>query len=353
MKKLKYQKINMNNLLILSLFLSIFGLFNLLGIDRNLFYRQLFALFLAFTVFFITKKIGRDFFERNINFFYWFFIFILIITFFIGKEVKGSRRWLDLFFFRFQPSEIFKIFFILYFSSFFAQKKFFSPFEGFFKGLLLFLIPTILIFKQPDLGNALVYGFIFFTFLFFSDFPKRYIFYLSVFLILFFPLFWQILADYQKMRLISFFNPHLDKQGTAYNISQAVITIGSGGFFGKGLGLGTQSRLHFLPENKTDFAFASLVEQFGFFGGIITLFSYGLIFYLIIKKIFRFFFIQQGEDRKNFFYCLGLLSYLAFQFFVNVGMNLGIVPIAGVALPFISYGGSAVLTLLFGFALLP
>jgi len=336
-----------------SFFLSLFGLFNLLGIDINLFYRQLFSIFLGFIIFFVTKKIGRDFFERNINFFYWLFIFILIITFFIGKEVKGSRRWLDLFFFRFQPSEIFKIFFILYFSSFFTKKDFVSSLEKFIKSLFLFLFPTILVFKQPDLGNALVYGFIFFTLLFFSDLPKRYIFYLFIFLILFFPLFWQILADYQKMRLISFFNPHLDKQGTSYNINQAVITIGSGGIFGKGLGLGTQSQLHFLPENKTDFAFASLVEQFGFFGGIITLACYGLIFYLIIKKIFRYFFIPENGDRKNFFYCLGLLSYLVLQFFVNVGMNLGIVPIAGVTLPFISYGGSSVLTLLFGFALLP
>jgi len=343
----------MTALLFPSFFLSLFGLFNLLGIDINLFYRQLISAFIAFIIFFVAKKIGRPFFERNATFFYWLFILILIFTFFIGKEVKGSRRWIDLIFFRFQPSEIFKIFFILYFASFFSQKNLFSPIENFIRALIIFLIPAILIFKQPDLGNALVYGFIFFILLLFSGVPKKYILYLFLFFILFLPLFWQILADYQKMRLVSFFNPHVDKQGISYNMTQAIITIGSGKFLGKGLGLGTQSRLYFLPENRTDFAFASLVEQFGFLGGLTIILLYGWIFYLLIKKLFRYFFATDEEERKNFFYSLGILSFLAFQFFVNVGMNLGIVPITGVALPFISYGGSAVLTLLLGFALLP
>ncbi len=134
---------------------------------------------------------------------------------------------------------------------------------------------------------------------------------------------------------------------------QAVITIGSGKLLGRGLGMGTQSRLYFLPENLTDFAFSSLVEQFGFIGGFIVILLYGVIFWYLIKKLIFFYYQHYPESKRNFLYVAGLLSYIIFQFFVNVGMNMGILPVAGIALPFISYGGSSVLALLIGFALIP
>jgi len=134
---------------------------------------------------------------------------------------------------------------------------------------------------------------------------------------------------------------------------QAMITIGSGQFFGRGLGLGTQSRLYFLPENTTDFAYASLVEQFGFFGGFFVILFYSVIIYHIAKKTVKFFFDRTEDGRSNFLFSLGMLVYLIFQVFVNIGMNMGLLPVAGVALPFISYGGSSIMALLIGFALLP
>ncbi len=344
----------MTQLLIPSFLLSLFGVFSLFGTSSDLFFRQTVYVILGFLLFFLIKKIGEHFFYLNNQFFYWFFVFLLVITYIIGIEVKGSRRWLDFYIFRFQPSEFFKVFFILFFSIAFSKK--YLRFEGMFpfvKNLVLFLVPTFIIFKQPDLGNAMSFFFIFFILLLFSDFPKKYIFYLTLFTLILIPFSWFLLADYQQARIISFFNAHLDTQGIAYNMIQSLVTVGSGKFFGRGLGLGAQSRLYFLPEYHTDFAFAALVEQFGFFGGTLVLIFYGLIIYLISARATKFYFQKDEDSKRKFLFTVGMLTYVIFQVFVNIGMNLGLLPIAGVALPFISYGGSSVASFLIGFALIP
>ena len=187
----------------------------------------------------------------------------------------------------------------------------------------------------------------------FSSFSKKYLGYLIGLMIVFTPIGWLIMKDYQKARILSFLNPHLDVQGEAYNMIQAVITIGSGMFMGRGLGLGTQSRLFFLPENTTDFAFASLIEQFGFFGGFFVLIFFTSIIIYLVKKTIFFYYQKSEEDQKKFLYCLGMLTYFVSQTIINLGMNMGIMPVAGITLPFISYGGSSVIALLIGFALVP
>ena len=344
----------MMNLIIPSLLISCFGLFNLFGIKPSFAFNQLLFLIISFGIFFFIRKIGRHFFQLNAKFFYWLFIFILIATFIIGFEVKGSRRWIDLYFFKFQASEFFKIVLILFLSEFLVQRKnIINSFSIYVKALLYFILPLFIFFKQPDLGDAMVLTFIFFAMILFSDFPKKYLIYTLLGTIFIIPLGWFFLKDYQRARLLSFFSPHIDTQGTAYNMIQAMITVGSGQFFGRGLGLGTQSRLLFLPENHTDFAFSSLVEQFGFFGGTIVILLYGFIIYKIAKRLVHFYFQKDEEGRKNFLFCAGILSYIVFQVFVNVGMNLGLLPVAGISLPFISYGGSSVLALMIGFALIP
>lgn len=335
------------NLLFPSFILIFFGLFNLLGINSNFFLRQIFSVFIGVFIFLLVKKIGRFFFIENSKFFYWLFIFILIFSFLFGMEVKGSRRWIDLFFFQFQPSEIFKVFFILQLANLFSKNQF-NQRILFFKSLIYCLIPAIIVFKQPDLGNTIVYFFIYFILLLFSNLPKKIIVQIFLLMIILMPILWQILADYQKARILAFINPHIDRHGVAYNMNQAIITIGSGRFFGKGLGMGTQSKLRFLPENKTDFAFASMVEQFGFFGGLIVITCFGLIFYFLLVEIWRNF----SQDKTRFYYQLGILSYLFIQFLVNVGMNLGILPITGITLPFVSYGGSSMITLFLAIALI-
>src|SRR3989338_8097057 len=293
----------MIQLLLPSFFLSLIGFFNIFGIKQNLTLNQIIYIIIGFLTFFVVKKIGRNFFSVNAQFFYWIFIFILLTTFSIGLEVRGSKRWIDLYFFNFQGSEIFKGFFILQLANFLVRDyREVNPANIFLLSLFYFLFPAFIIFKQPDLGNASVYFFIYLTVILFSDLPKKYIFYFCLFLVLILPLGWQFMKGYQKDRIASFLNPQIDQQGTAYNMTQAIITVGSGKFIGRGLGLGTQSRLFFLPENHTDFAFSSLVEQFGFLGGFAVIILYIIVTYLIVKKIFVLYFLRDFTDKKNFLY---------------------------------------------------
>jgi len=339
--------------LIPSIFISIFSLFNLFGINQSLFLKQLLFLGVSYIGFFVVKSIGFNFFKINSKFFYWLFVIILIVTFIVGIEVKGSKRWLDLYFFNFQASEFFKLFFIFYLSEFLSEKNFFeNNLLYFLKSILIFIPPIFIIFKQPDLGNASVFIFIYLTLILFSKIPKKILasFFLLISLLL--PFSWFFLKNYQKNRILSFFSPHLDTQGTAYNMIQAVITIGSGRFFGRGLGLGTQSRLFFLPENTTDFAYASLVEQFGFFGGFLLIIFFGIIIYVLIKKILKYFSKNDRDSQQRYLFYIGILIYFVTQIFVNIGMNMGLLPIAGVALPLVSYGGSSALAFLITLALL-
>ena len=344
----------MTQLLLPSFFLSLIGFFNIFGIKQSLTLNQIFYIIVGFLAFFIAKKIGRNFFSVNVQFFYWIFIFILLTTFSIGLEVRGSKRWIDLYFFNFQGSEIFKGFFILHLANFLVSDyREVNPANIFLLSLFYFLFPAFIIFKQPDLGNASVYFFIYLTVILFSDLPKKYIFYFCLVLLIALPLGWNFMQAYQQDRILSFLNPHLDQQGTAYNMTQAIITVGSGKFSGRGLGLGTQSRFFFLPENHTDFAFSSLVEQFGFLGGLTVIVLYLIMAALLVKRLLSFYFLRDPVDKRSFLYIIGFLSYFIFQFLINIGMNLGLFPITGIALPFISYGGSSFVALMIGMALLP
>ncbi len=341
-------------ILVTSSLITLFGLFNLLGINKNYFYHQLVFFLIGLALYFVIKKIGRNFFYLNAKFFYWLLVIALIVTFLIGLEAKGSKRWIELYFFNFQASETMKIFFIMFLADFFIPKEYVEEkFHHFLASLLYFLLPTMIIFKQPDLGNALVFFVIYFVMLAFSPIPKKYIFYLLVISFLAIPTFWPFLKVYQRERILSFISPHLDPQGNSYNMIQAMITVGSGKFFGKGLGFGTQTKLAFLPENHTDFAYASMVEQFGFFGGLITLILYGLIIFLLLRKALTYFFKKEPESQKRFLILIGFVSYFAFQVFLNIGMNFGLLPIAGITLPFISYGGSSLVALMISLALIP
>ncbi len=342
------------DIIIPTIFLSLFGLFNLFGVNVSLFFRQLEYTIIGFAGFYFIKKIGYYFFRENSKFFYWLFLGILAITFIIGIEARGSKRWLDLYFFNFQASEFFKVFFILYMADFFSSKKILeNDLVYFLKSFIYFFIPAFIIFKQPDLANAAVFAFVYLIMIIFSQDYKKHLGYLAGLALMFAPLGWLVLRGYQRARLMSFLNPHLDTKGISYNMIQAVITIGSGMFFGRGLGLGTQSKLFFLPENTTDFAYASLVEQFGFVGGFLVILFYAAIIYILAKKTIKYYYQRDRDGQRKFLYCLGLLSYLFFQISVNIGMNMGLLPVAGVALPFITYGGSSVLAVLLGFALLP
>ncbi len=337
-----------------SLLLFIFGAFTLLGVKPELFFNQIIFFVIGIGLYFFIKKMGSHFFRINVGFFYWFFIILLVATFLIGIEAKGSKRWIDLIFFNFQASEFFKVFFLLYFADYFSKNRLYGDqFQAFLKSLLIAGVPIFIIFKQPDLATALTFICMYVVLLLFSKVPKAYIINVAIVTMFILPLFFFLLKDYQKARIVGFLNPHVDQLGTSYNMTQAIIAVGSGQFFGKGLGAGTQSGLHFLPENHTDFAFSSLVEQFGFVGGGIVILLYGLLAYNFIKKIITYFYDRSEEGRFKFLFTLGFFTFFVFQVLVNIGMNVGLLPIAGITLPLISYGGSSLVTWAIGLALLP
>lgn len=337
-----------------SLLLFLFGLFSLLGIRHELVINHLIFFAVGLIIFFVIKAIGFQFFRLNAKFFYWLFVILLIVTFIVGIEVKGSRRWISFFFFNFQASEFFKIFFVVFMADFLAKPRMYTQqLRAFLESLGYVAFPALIIFKQPDLATALTFVFIYGITIFFSTIPKKYIFSFLLIAVLVIPLGFFSLHDYQKARIIGFFNPQVDTKGTSYNVTQAIIAVGSGQFFGKGLGLGTQSELHFLPENHTDFAFASLIEQFGFVGGSVIIVLYVVLGYSLVKKIVKYFYQKDDEGRYKFFYTLGFFAFFIFQVLINIGMNLGLTPIAGITLPLISYGGSSLVTWMVGLAMLP
>lgn len=339
--------------LIPTFLLLVFGLFNLAGIKPYLLTNQLMYAGVALLVFFIVRKIGIVFFRINSPIIYGVFLLLFFLTLFIGEEVNGSRRWIDLYFFNFQTSEFFKVFSILILSDFLAKnQRILGSFSIFLGIVASFAVPALLIFRQPDLETAVLISAIFLVICMFSEVPKKYIFSLVLAGVLMMPAAWLFLEEYQKNRILSFINPQLDQHGTAYNMAQSIITIGSGQLTGRGLGLGKQSTLFFLPENHTDFAFASLVEQFGFVGGLVVIALYFILALMFITKILQHMNKKGDHNRFQYFFATGFFIYFIFQVFINIGMNLGILPISGTALPLISFGGSSLVTWMIGLAFL-
>lgn len=286
---------------------------------------------------------------------FWIFLYIfglilLIAVLFSGKTAMGAKRWINLGFFSFQPSEIFKILFIISLSAYLSNKK--TPLTVFdtLKTLFMFaLIPFILIFKQPDLGTALLIVTTTFIILIYKGLPIRlliFIVFLS-FISLFFlwEILWEGLKEYQKNRLIAFLDPTIDPKGIGYNITQSVITIGSGEIFGKGFLAGTQGPLKFLPERHTDFIFPIFAEEWGFFGCLILMLLYFTIFFRTFKSAVL------AKDSFGRYMALGFTSIFILYFFINIGMTMGIMPVVGVPLPFMSYGGTTLLANFIGIAL--
>ncbi len=343
----------MVSLLIPSFFLWIFSLFNQFGIKTRFGIKQIGYIIAGLVAFFIIKRIGRRFFISNIQIIYWSFFALLIITFIIGLEVKGSRRWIDFGIVNFQSSEFLKIFFIMYIAKLLSEKVRYEMTAFFYcKILFITLLPAFIVLRQPDLGNASVFVGILICMLLVSDIPKKYLITSGITLLCLLPFTWFFLHDYQQARLVSFLRPRADMQGDAYNMIQAIITVGSGQFMGKGLGLGTQSRLFFLPENNTDFAFSSLVEQFGFIGGFFVIVLEYIMIALLFIRSYKFIGGSDSDTKYKYLFTMGLAFLLCIQTIVNIGMNVGILPIAGIALPFVSYGGSFFVALCMGFALL-
>lgn len=319
------------------LVLLIISLTTLFSINYTFFKSQLiFALFSIF-VFLFFSNINYRLLKNYDVIFYFTSLVLLGIVLVLGIESRGSLRWVEILGFRIQFSEIFKPFLAISLASFLSADKSKSLLT--FLKILFLLFPVIfLIFLQPDLGNALIYFMVMLLTLFFFGFPVKFFVSGIVIFVAVIPILWKVLHDYQKQRILTFLNPANDPLGGSYNAIQSVIAVGSGMFFGKGLGLGTQSGLRFLPEKHTDFIFATISEQLGFVGSVIILLAFVFILHRIISIL------RRCTDSFSRVLCAICFFIILIQTFINVGMNIGILPVVGVTLPFVSYGGSSLLS---------
>jgi rod shape determining protein RodA len=270
---------------------------------------------------------------------YFAMILLLILVRIAGHQALGAQRWIYLGFFELQASEISKLLIIIVLARFFYSRRdrIRSP-ATFLLALALITPPVILILVQPDLGTAIVFVALFYGMAFMAQVPKRFLLGSVVAGAALLPLVASRLQGYQQKRLITFLNPGSDPLGAGYNIFQAKIAVGSGGFFGKGFLTGTQGQLGFVPSRVTDFIFAIFSEEWGFIGATILL----VLFFVLLLRVLRA--SHLARDSFGSLLCFGIATMIAFQVVVNVGMNLGAMPVVGIPLPFISYGGSSMLT---------
>lgn len=327
------------------LVLNIIGLLNLFSATHSgashisrLFFLQIIWLASGWLLFTIVTFFNYDWYRRMALIIYFINLSLLALVPFIGKSYYGAKRWLDLGFSSFQPSETMKLALILILARILSTKS--KPGGmGFFDLIipsLLVLIPFALVVRQPDLGTALLIGIIGFSMILFIG-VRRYIIILA--LVLGFVgsiLTWKYgLKTYQKNRIETFMEPDKDPRGSGYNSIQSKIAVGSGRFLGKGFRKGTQAQLEFLPERHTDFIFSVLSEEHGFVGAVTTIGLFSMLFFLAIRIG------SQAKDRFGSLMVVGCLSYLFGHMAVNIGMVIGLLPIVGIPLPLLSYGGSS------------
>ncbi len=264
---------------------------------------------------------------------------LLVVVFILGYETRGSMRWIPIGPLRLQPSELAKPVLIIFLARFWQDKI--PTWSNILKSLLLISPILGLVFKQPDLGTTIVLVVIWLMILLGANISVKKIGALTIFAGILAPITWALMKDYQRNRIFSFMSPESAPLETGYNAIQSMIAVGSGQFFGRGLGRGPQSRLQFLPEYRTDFIFASIAEELGFVGSMIVLFLYGTLISRIIIIL------RSCRSRYSSLVCMGVLGMILIQTVVNIGMNIGVMPITGITLPLLSYGGSSlVITLL-------
>ena len=327
------------------LFLSILGIIcvysagaGVLGRGFDLAFKQTGWICISFVIMIFITLVGHQKLLEGAYPLFILTIILLILTDLLAPRVKGAQSWLGFGGLRFQPSEFAKISLILTMSKFLVRNP---PLDikTFSLSLGLIMIPVLLVLIQPDAGSALVYLVISFGMLIASGTPFKYLLSLVLMGLVSLPfLIFFVLKDYQINRILVFIDPMRDPLGAGYNVIQSRIAVGSGGFWGKGFMLGTQSKLRFLPEPHTDFIFSVLSEEFGFLGTIILIIVFLILLSRIIKTGLR------TRDIKCKILTGGAISWIWFQLFESIGMSIGMTPVTGLPLPFLSYGGSSLLS---------
>lgn len=337
--------------------LNIIGLFNLYSATHgplsheveSLFISQIMWLMIGWSLFFVVTLVDYQVVSRIAYLVYFLNLSAILYVTFFGKVALGAQRWIDFGFFRYQPSETMKLAMIVVLSKLFAQKVIDLDGMGvkdLIVPLILFIIPFALVVEQPDLGTAMMIAAISGTIIFFMQVKKWILGSLVLVLAFALPMVWSYgLRDYQKARITNFLNPGADPLGSGYNSIQSKIAVGSGKWVGKGFRQGTQSQLEFLPERHTDFIFSVLSEEFGYVGSMLTIILF-LFLFLVGLRI-----ASTARDKFGTLLCVGVLAYMFWHMAVNIGMVIGLLPIVGVPLPLLSYGGSSMLTTMAGMGL--
>lgn len=304
--------------------------------------RQLIWIGVSFTIFFILSFVDFRFLKRTSVLVALFggILALLLLLFVIGHVSKGAQSWFRLGFFSIEPSDPAQIVLILILAKYFSRRHIeIRNIRHIITSALYSFIICFFILIQPDFGGAIIIFFIWFGMVLVSGISKKHILTVTVVgLVVFLGLWGYVLKPYQKDRIKTFVNPLADIHGAGYNAYQSTIAVGSGQVLGKGVGYGTQSKLNFLPEYRTDFIFAAFAEEWGFVGVSLLFVLYGIVMWRILANA------MLGATNFEILYALGVVIFLSTHFIINVGMNIGLLPVTGVTIPFMSYGGSHLVT---------
>ena len=300
-----------------------------------------------FTMMIIISFINIRIWHNLSYLFYFVTLLLLVWASFYGITASGSQRWINLYFINLQPSELMKIAIIACFAKYYhrAQIQNVSKITNILVPIIVLILPTFLVISQPDLGTSILIALSGIIVLWLSGVNIKYFFYSFILFIISAPFIISFLKPYQKLRILTFFDPDKDPLGAGYQIIQSKIAVGSGGLVGKGFLKGTQGYLEFLPEKHTDFIFTLYSEEFGFLGSLILLILYAILIFRVIRI---------GSLSRSFFskiFCYGFGSAIFLYIAVNMSMVLGLLPIVGSPLPIMSYGGSSMLATMIGFGI--
>lgn len=317
---------------------------------NNLFEKQLFWIVFSFSFAIVLSSLDLRLLRRSnvVLGIFLFFCAALLFLFLVGSVFKGARGWFDLGFFAIQPADPMKVVLVLVLAKYFSRRHIeIARVKHIFISGLYALVPFLLVLVQPDFGSAIILFAIWFGMTIVAGISKKHLFYVFAAGIVAFIVMWTfVLHPYQKTRIKTFLHPLTDIRGAGYNAYQSTIAVGSGEILGKGIGYGTQSRLKFLPEYQTDFIFASFAEEWGFVGVTLLLLCYGIIVWRVLDAA------TLGATNFETLFCVGFAIFLMTQFTIHIGMNMGLLPVTGQTLPFMSYGGSHLVTEFAGIGLL-
>jgi len=323
--------------------------FSLSDVDRTpLYVRQIQWILVGVVGMSFAFFLDYRFITRHAYIIYAISIVLLFVVFIAGYATRGSQRWLAIGGFTFQPSELVKLTVILALAKYFDRHQLGRNhhLRDLFPPLMIVMLPFLFILKQPDLGTALILLIMFLSILFFVGIDWKSFVVAAIGGVILAPLGWLFLKDYQKGRILTFFNPERDPLGSGYHIIQSMIAVGSGGLFGKGFLKGSQTQLKFLPEQQTDFVSSVFAEEWGFIGGVVLMIMFLLLILWGLKIVIH------SKDYVGALIAFGITSLIFWEAFINIGMVLGILPVVGIPLPFLSYGGSAMAVLMTAVGLL-